>query len=393
MESDMSLVKRIWIGFAFLVWLSGCVTPANTLPAQTDVASLATGEIYSVGDLSFTRQVIDIDFGTLVSGDFNGDGTPDLLDAGDPLLTILLGNGQGGLDRFSVVPGGESPTDFALSDLDDDGDLDVVVANHNTDYLTILLGDGDGNFEPASNSPFRINVLPHPHTVRLVDLDNDGYEDLLVDDRQGEGMQAYRGLGRAEFGLPTLIDVGGDPYLGLGLGDLNGDGLLDMVSPNPSEVGVLLNTSEDQISFEPAPTVPATTPFAIGLADFNGDGLLDLITGSGENSSVVQLYAGDGRGGFEEYAYSPMDFVTGAKNLIVGDFNADGFADAAVDSYQSADVLVILGGPDGVQTGTLSGEAHPWGLAAADFNADGLDDLVIADDTTGTAYLYLSFVP
>ena len=206
-------------------------------------------------------------------------------------------------------------------------------------------------------------------------------------------MQVYPGLGDAEFGPPILVDVDGDPYLGLGLGDLNSDGRLDMVSPNPGEVAVLLNSSGDGISFEPTSPVPATTPFAIGLGDFDGDGLLDLITGSGENSAVVELFAGDGSGGFEAFAHSPIQFAAGAKNLIVGDFNADGFADAIVVSYQSPDALVILGGPEGIQTGTLPGEAHPWGLAAADFNADGFDDLVIADDTTGRAYLYLSESP
>lgn len=389
----MSLAKIRMSVILLVIVLVSCGSPPPAAPEATEASLADSATTYSAGGIDYIRKTIEIEFGTVISGDFNGDGIPDLLAAGDPLLTVFLGDGQGGLTQTGTVPGGGAPTDFALSDLDDDGDLDIVVANHEADYLTILLGDGNGSFEPAPNSPFQIDVLPHPHTVRLRDLDNDGLEELLVDDREGEGMQVYPGLGNADFGAPLLVGVGGDPYLGLGLGDLNGDGRLDMVSPNPGEVAVLLNTGGDGISFEPTSPVLADTPFAIGLGDFDGDGLLDLITGSGENSAVVELFAGDGRGGFEAFAFSPIRFAAGGKNLIVGDFNADGFADAVVVSYQSPDALVILGGPEGIQTGTLPGEAHPWGLVAADFNTDGLGDFVIADDTTGHAYLYLSVLP
>ncbi|CAN5373947.1 hypothetical protein BH23GEM4_BH23GEM4_09160 [soil metagenome] len=324
-------------------------------------------------------------------GDFDNDGHQDLVAAGEPQLTIFRGDGRGGLVPAGRVAGGQQPDAFAIADLDDDGDLDIAVANHETHHLTILLGVGRGGFEPASNSPLSIGVRPHPHVVRAVDIDADGHIDLIVDHREGEGLLILRGLGGGGFESPgTLVEAGGDPYRGMAVGDIDGDGRLDMVTPNQRDVGVLLNRSDEQIAFVQARPVAATAPFAVELGDFDGDGLLDLMVASGEGSEHVELFLGDGRGGFEETASSPYRIAAGGKKIAVGDFNGDGVADAAVASYQSSKVLVLLGGRDSIRNGYLPGGEHPWGLVATDLNEDGRDDLVVADDANPRAVVYLS---
>ncbi len=91
-----------------------------------------------------------------------------------------------GRSRFEVTRSGgagEYPVDLAIADLDEDGLADLAVANHETDYVTLPFGIAGGAFEPRGHSRFRVDVSPHPHAVRLHDIDSDGKADLRVDDR------------------------------------------------------------------------------------------------------------------------------------------------------------------------------------------------------------------
>lgn len=85
-----------------------------------------------------------------------------------------------------------------------------------------------------------------------------------------------------------------------------------------------------------------------------------------------------------------MQFAKGAKQIAVGDFNGDEIDDAVISAYRSTDVIIIFGGDEALQFGTLPGIEHPWNFAAVDLNEDNIDDLVIGDDTCSEAIVYLS---
>jgi hypothetical protein len=390
----------------WVLWLAACgdrsaiLVPIPSEPSGPEISisetiisdSLAqTVEKFVVGEVVFFRADTPGEATTLAVGDLNQDGHLDLVMAREPELSVLLGNGEGGLQPFSRAYAGQQPDDLAIADINGDGAVDILVANHDTQYLTILLGVGRGTFQPAANSPLYIDVHPHPHAVEAVDLDGDGVRDLVIDHREGEGLLILRGLGGGRFANPgMLVEVGGDPYRGLAVGDINGDGKPDLVTPNPGEIGVLVNRSGDEIAFARASDVPAEAPFAVGLGDFNGDGALDILTASGEGSTQIELIFGDGSGGFGGGENHSFQLARGGKNLVLGDFNGDGIHDAAVASYRSSEVLVLLGGRSEIQTGYLPGGEHPWGMAAGDFNGDGKDDLVIVDDASAQAKIFLT---
>ena len=100
----------------------------------------------------------------VAAADVNHDGNPDILvanaDAGS--ISVLLGDGKGRFSsgRGSPIPAGHLPNDLAIADMNGDGNLDVVIPNHQSPYLTILQGDGTGKFAPAPGSPLEFVSVP-----------------------------------------------------------------------------------------------------------------------------------------------------------------------------------------------------------------------------------------
>ena len=342
----------------------------------------------TIGGAAFDVRSIDVgDGATLGAGDFDGDGHLDLVTTGDDGLVVLRGDGTGRLEPATELDAGPHPAETAVADVDGDGFADVLAANHETRFLTLLSGDGAGGFAPPRR--IEVDVAPHVHVVEARDVDGDGIVDLVVDHRDGEGLLVLRGLGEGRFA---------DGVLFAGAGELNGDGQSDFVTPNPREVGVLLSGGGDSYELRRADPVPtAQGPFAVALADLDADGRLDLVAASGEGPDLVQLYRGDGAGGFDEMEASPQRATRGPKRIVTGDFDGDGASDAAVSGWNSALVLVLFGGTGELRTGTASttpdGTGNAWGLLSADLNEDGRDDLIVADGDGPRLTLFLSTDP
>ena len=338
-------------------------------------------------------QVIDVASGEkeIEFADLDGDGDMDMVVASSDKsnVSIFRGDGNGELVLAGNFSAGPNPTDIAIGDINNDGNLDIVVANHETLYLTLLLGDGTGAFDEAQNSPMEIGIAPHPHVVEIADIDRDGNADLIVDDRSGEGLYVVRGLGDGSFENEGVkIPVGGDPYLGFAAADVNGDGWLDMVTPNPQEVAVVTNTGSAKMVFKTSRAARLPSAFAVSLADMNGDGTTDLVAASEGGNSSAQVHLGNSAGTFgEETASYPM--ARGAKKITAGDLNGDGFQDAIVSSWAS-DVLVIVGSSESFDTVRLADARNPWGHAVGDLNGDGNDDFAIAEGATPTVSVFLS---
>jgi hypothetical protein len=316
----------------------------------------------------------------------NSDDRLDLLVVGGDRVISLQGRGEGRFDVVGSVPAGEHAVDLASADLDEDGLNDLVVANHDTDYVTLLFGVPGGGFEVRTSSRLQVNVSPHPHAVRLSDVDGDGHADLLVDDRRAEAIRLYRSEGTGGFGKFTRISVGGDPYRGMTLVDINGDGKTDLLTPNPNHVAVLLGDGMGGFAQDTA-LRPGFGPFSVIAADFNGDGLTDLAAGSGEGVGALAVWFGSATGVFR--AGGDYELAVGPTKLAAADLTGDGRAEVIVTSWVGAEVAVLMSG-DRPTLYRIDLAGHPYGVATGDFDGDGRIDFAIANDGVEHITVFLS---
>lgn len=330
--------------------------------------------------------IVGVRTSAILAAFLNSDDCLDLLVVGGDRVISLQGRGDGRFDVVGSVPAGEHAVDLASADLDEDSLNDLAVANHATDYVTLLFGVPGGGFEVRPSSRLDVNVSPHPHAVRLSDIDGDGHADLLVDDRRAEAVRLFRGVGHGGFAKSTRIPVGGDPYRGMSLVDINGDGETDLLTPNPDHVSVLIG---DGLGGFVQDTVlsPGFAPFSVTAADFNGDGLTDVAAGSGEGVGALAVWFGSAAGVFR--AGGDYELAIGPTKLAAADLTGDGRAEVIVTSYAGGEVAVLVGG-DGPTLYRIDSAGSPYGGAIGDFDGDGQIDFAIANDGVEHITVFLS---
>lgn len=326
--------------------------------------------------------------------DLNLDGHLDLVVGmeGNGEASVLLGDGRGGfrLAPGSPFPAGPMPTDFALGDFDQDGRTDLAVANHETSFATVLLGDGSGRFVPSPRSPFFTGSRPHVHSVAAGDLTGDGTLDLVVESADTDSVQVVAGDGRGGFSAPVPYAVP-FPYFRVRIADVDGDGRPDVVAPAHRLGAVAVLRSDGRGGLVPTPGSPfavAPSPLSVAIGDLNGDHRADLAVVHIGDSRVSLLVGGPG-------GFAPALRVRAGidpTNLAIGDVNGDGVLDLAVSNYTSDDVTLFVSGPAGPAAVTLTVRVgrRPQELALGDLDHDGRADMVVADFLDGDVAIWLS---
>jgi Ca2+-binding RTX toxin-like protein len=297
----------------------------------------------------------------VVTADFNGDGRLDLAvaNAGSNSVSVLLGNGDGTFQPAQNYAAGAGPLSVAVGDFNGDGKLDLVTANAGD--VSVLPGNGHGSFGAPASIPMADGSSPQ--SVAVGDFNADGKLDLGVTSNfynpsyYGPGYWGYYGYYPGNW-YPGYNEGRANVLLGNGDGSFSG--------PNTTGLGSGSHTSA-------------------AVADFNGDGPDDFAAGD-LDASTVSVLLNDGSGAF----LGPTDYYAsgGPWSVAAGDVNGDGNTDLVTANSNSNTVSVLpgdgLGGFGAAQTyGTGS---VPRSVAVADVNGDGKPDLVTlnnGDDSAG----------
>jgi hypothetical protein len=334
----------------------------------------------------------------LVAGDFNGDGQLDLagLDGG---VRVLLGNGDGTFQSHVQVTNavGGSPVAIVTGDFTGNGRTDLAVADQSSDEVYILLGNGDGTFQPAAN----YTVGQSPSTLGLVtgDFNGDGRLDLAVVNsgslpNYAGTVSVLLGNGDGTFQPAVNYAVGTMPSA-IVAGDFNGDGHLDLAVDNfdDNTVSVLLGNGDG--TFQPAANYTVgQRPWGLVTGDFTGDGHLDLAVadagGYDQNGNPlpgeVSILLGNGDGTFQPSQQYAVGILPRA--IVAGDFNGDGHLDLAVANlgvfHSASTVSVLLGNGDGTFKSqvTYAVGADPISIVAGNFEGDGHLDLAVDNENS-----------
>lgn len=337
--------------------------------------------------------------------DVNHDKHPDLLvaNAEAGTVTVLLGDGKGQFREAadSPVDAGHLPNDIAVADMNGDGNLDLVIADHQSPYVRVLLGDGRGGFRLAPGSPVDMHSNPHPHGVAVADFNGDGKPDVATDSWGDNQIELLLGDGKGGLVTPgRYFAVGRRPYERLRTADFNHDGNPDIVTTNLDDGTVTILLGDGKGGFRNAPGSPYPAggrPWQVFLDDLDGDGNADLIvipyqrdiSGPSENGVTVLL--GDGKGGFRPMPGSPLPLgdCRGANSVAAGDLRGNDRRAIAVGCAESRSLMLFE--RDG--TGRFAATSIPikggWGgLTLARLTEDRGSELITANADDGTITIF-----
>lgn len=324
----------------------------------------------------------------------SGDATPNISDLSNIVIGITKGDLFTGLTSY-LVYAGSYPTARSIVSADFDGDGYPDIAAAANSGVSVLFNNGAGVFGAPAYYDLGVNT----REIISGDFDGDGVLDLAV--AWGNGISESIGImlnsGGGSFQGPLTYALTSLPRE-ICTADLNGNGILDLAIAHDNYVGGVLETGVDVLLGNGNGTfqqkinyVVEGSPWSVSAGDFDGDDVNDLVV-SCYNFKMVWVLLNNGNGTFQN-AVNVLQDEGGNHStaVIAADFNADGFDDIAATNDYPDYVTVLLGNDDG--TFDIRGNYRvgnlPADIAMADFDGDGIADLATPGNNDGNASVIL----
>lgn len=327
-----------------------------------------------------------------------GAGTPGVSSTNFPTTNYAVGN---------------SPSFVATAILRTGSEInDLIVANSADNTISVLLGNGDGTFKSQVTYPLGATTDTDPVWIATGDFNNDGNVDLAVANKGSNTISIFLGNGDGTFKPATDIPTGHSPVAVIAA-NLNTNSTtnnnVDLAVVNQADNTVSIFLGDGTGRFTPLTPTIATgrTPTSIAAADFNDDGKIDLaVTNSADNT--VSVFLGNGDGTFTQASNSPFAVGNSPAYVAVGDFNAEGFpslatanngAPTSTNTGNTVSILLNQLNSSGKPTANFLPPATqrdfpagngPVSIAVADYNIDGLPDLAVAAQTDNAVSILLN---
>lgn len=311
---------------------------------------LAPSAAYAVlGDFTepaSSPELVGKTLSSVAAGDFDSDGDNDLAIGYSSGVAVLINDGNGDFTTTGTSPetvqGG--PASIVAGKFNADAHLDLVVGSETDEVddgrVTVLLGDGKGNF--AAGSP--VSLKGAARDVAAADVDADDDLDVVVGEFFPARVAILRNDGSGSLAAPLFEDAGGSGtnIFSIATGDFSGDGEEDIVVGNPftHEISVYVNDGDEDGDFTEGTPLTGIDANSLATGFFDAGGTLDVAVATETAAAVVLL--GNGSGGLAKAATSPEELSGPSHAIASADFNADGKTDLVVVGNNTPGYAAIL---------------------------------------------------
>jgi hypothetical protein len=326
----------------------------------------------------------------VTSADFNRDGWIDIAVANhnpDGISVLLNQRGTGFAHSFIAQAGG--PFEVTTGDLNNDGLPDIVVANADGNMINVAFGLPSGGFR----TPLQIGAMGNPRGVTVADMDGDGKQDLVYTQYYFQGVQILYGDGAGNFDNRGIGSggVGPNPQ-GVVAADFNTDGRMDMAVAATGGVGLTVLTQQASGAYARQDIAGASTINVLTVGDVNKDGRLDIAAASSASSEIF-VYLNTRAQGWIHSATRPAG--SSPRDIVAVDLNRDGALDLVTGNRGSSTMVAVMGDGSGGFPTRVEVPVGTGGrvVAVADYNNDGRIDVATGNEYAANVTVLTNVTP